>query len=133
VARSEEEQRLITDLFERVVLYDLRVTAPTAIQRADGKWDVTVPVTAKKIEVDTLGAEHETPLDERIEVALYSAEPNRAALDATQVIIVERRPFRSGTQLMRFVTDRRPAYAAIDPDDYYIDRNSADNVAPLSP
>jgi aminopeptidase N len=131
-ARGEEEQRLITDLFERVVLYDLKVTAPTAVQRADGKWDVTVPVTAKKLEVDSAGADHEMTLDERIEVGLFSAEPGSAAPDAKQVIAEERRPIRSGTQVLRFVTDRRPAYAAIDPDGFYIDRNSADNVSPMA-
>src|SRR6185295_1736854 len=38
-AHTPEEQTLITDLFERVTLYDLKVTQPTATRRADGKWD----------------------------------------------------------------------------------------------
>jgi hypothetical protein len=41
---------------------------------------------------------------------------------------MERRPVRSGSQVVTFVTERRPTHAGIDPYNYYIDRNSADNV-----
>jgi len=131
-AKTTEEQNLITDLFERVILYDLKVTEPTAVRRADGKWDVTVPVEAKKYSVDLKGREMETALDERIEVGLFTADPSLHASDATNVIVIERRPIRSGAQVLKFVTDRRPTYAAIDPYNYYIDRNSGDNLQPLT-
>jgi hypothetical protein len=131
-ARTDEEQHLITDLFERVVLYDLRVTEPTAVRRTDGKWDVTVPVEARKYEVDGRGAETETTLAERIEVGLFTAEPGVDGFDATHVIAMERRPIRSGAQVLRFVTDRRPTHAGLDPYGYYIDRNSRDNVRRLA-
>src|SRR3712207_2038062 len=91
-ARTDEEQNLITDLFERVVLYDLKVTGPTAVRRADGRWDVTVPVEARKYRVDGRGVETETTLAERIEVGLFTAEPGRDAFDAKHVIAMERRP-----------------------------------------
>jgi aminopeptidase N len=130
-AKTEEEQNLITDLFERVVLYDLKVAAPTAVRRADGKWDVAVPVVARKFSVDVTGTETETTLGESIEVGLFTAEPGRAAFDAKHVIVMERRPIQSGAQVLRFVTDRRPTHAGIDPYNYYIDRNSRDNVLPV--
>jgi hypothetical protein len=44
---------------------------------------------------------------------------------------MERRPIRSGAQVLTFTTDRRPTHAGIDPYNYYIDRNSGDNVASL--
>ena len=131
-AKTTEDQNLITDLFERVTLYDLKVTEPTAVQRADGKWDVTVPVEAKKYSVDKRGRETETPLDERIEIGLFRADPGSDAFDAKDVIVMERRPIRSGAQVVKFVTDRKPTYAGIDPYNYYIDRNSRDNVAALA-
>jgi ABC-2 type transport system permease protein len=131
-ARTTEEQNLITDLFERVTLYDLKVAEPTAVRRADGKWDVTVPVEAKKLYVDGKGAETETPLAERIEVGLFTAEPGRDAFDKSNVVLMERHPIRSGRQVLKFVTDRKPTYAGVDPYNFYIDRNSADNVLPVS-
>lgn len=128
-ARSEEDQALITDLFERVTLYDLRVDKPTATQRADGKWDVRVPVVAKKIYVDSLGGEKEAPLDERIEVGLFTAEPGLDAFDSTKVVMFERRPIKAGRQVITFVSDKRPTFAGVDPYNFYIDRRSRDNVA----
>ncbi|HSK79633.1 MAG TPA: ABC transporter permease [Thermoanaerobaculia bacterium] len=130
-ARTAEEQALITDLFERVTLYDLKVAQPTAVRRADGKWDVTVPVEAKKLYVHGGGEETETPLAERIEAGLFTAEPGRDAFDKSNVVLMERQPIRSGRQVLKFVTDRKPAYAGIDPYNFYIDRNSADNLLPV--
>jgi ABC-2 type transport system permease protein len=127
-AHTTEEQNLITDLLERVVLYDLKTTAPTVIRRADGMWEVTVPIEAKKYTVDARGVEAEAALAERIEVGLFTEEPGRDGFDAKSVIVMERRPIRSGAQVLRFVTNRRPTYAGIDPYNYYIDRHSGDNV-----
>jgi ABC-2 type transport system permease protein len=129
-AKTEEDQNLITDLFERVILYDLKVTGPTAVQRADGKWDVTVPVEAKKLAVDSSGAETEATLAERIQVGLFTANPAES-FDAKHVIIMEPMQIRSGTQVLKFVTDRKPTHAGVDPYGYYIDRDANDNVLPV--
>jgi ABC-type transport system involved in multi-copper enzyme maturation permease subunit len=130
-ATTQEEQTLITDLFERLTIYDLKATAPTAVRRADGRWDVAVPVEAKKLYYDAQGRETEATLDERIEVGLFTAEPGRDAFDAKNVIVMERRPIRSGAQVLTFITDRRPTFGGVDPYNYYIDRNSRDNVQPV--
>ncbi|HEX6372498.1 MAG TPA: M1 family aminopeptidase [Longimicrobium sp.] len=127
-AKTPEEQALITDLFERITLYHLQVAEPTAVRRPDGRWDVTVPVEARKFYADGKGAERETPLAERIEIGLFTAEPGRDTFDPSHVVLLERRPIRSGRQVLRFVTDRKPTHAGIDPYNFYIDRNSADNV-----
>ena len=128
-ATNEEDQGLITDLFERLPLYQLEVGEPTAVRRADGKWEVTVPVDAKKFYADGKGAEAETALAERIEIGLFTALPGRDVFDAADVVLLERYPVRSGKQFFRFVTDRKPTHAGVDPYNYYIDRSSADNVA----
>jgi aminopeptidase N len=126
-AETAEEQTLITDLFERITIYDLKVSQPTAVRRPDGRWDVTVPVEAKKFYLET-----ETPLAERIEIGLFTAEPGRDAFDESKVILMERHPLRSGRQTLKFVSDRKPTHAGVDPYHFYIDRNVADNVLPVS-
>jgi ABC-2 type transport system permease protein len=127
-AKTPEEQALITDLFERNVLYDLKVTQPTAVRRPDGKWDVTVPIEAKKFYVDEERNEKDTPFTERIEVGLFTSEPGRDAFNRSHVILMERHPIRDGRQVLKFVSDRKPLYAGVDPYNFYIDRNSVDNV-----
>ena len=130
-ARTAEEQNLITDLFERITLYDLKVSEPAAVRRADGRWDVTVPVEAKKLYADGRGAEREAPLTERIEIALLAPGPEsrRDIIDPKDVVLMERRPLRSGRQVLKFVTDRKPLYAGVDPYNFHIDRNLGDNMA----
>lgn len=131
-ARSPRDQALITDLFERITLYDLAVQAPTAKRRADGRWDVAVPVTGRKLYADGRGREREAPLEEPVAIGLFTADPRTERLDRTSIVAAEVRPIRSGPQVVHFVTNRRPSYAAVDPDGLYIDRNSADNFAAVS-
>lgn len=131
-AKTDEDQKLITDLFERVVLYDLKVTEPTATRRTDGKWDVMVHVDAKKYELNERGDEKEVPLNERIEVGLFTDDLGSGAVDAKDVIVMERRPIHSGAQVLTFVSDRKPARAGVDPYNYYIDRNRRDNVREIT-
>ncbi|HEX8307204.1 MAG TPA: M1 family aminopeptidase [Allosphingosinicella sp.] len=127
-AKSPEDQALITDLFERITVYDLKVGEAKAVKRADGKWDVTVPVEAKKAYADGKGVERPAAFADRIAIGLFTAEPGRGSFDRKNVLTMQRQPVRSGKQVFRFVTDRKPSHAGIDPYNFYIDRNSDDNV-----
>lgn len=131
-ARTPQDQALITDLTQRITVYDLRVDKPTARRRPDGRWDVTVPVVAAKTYADGKGVDRPAPLAEPIDIGLFTAEPGRGAFDTKNVIIKERRPIVSGRQVLRFVTDRKPTHAGIDPYNLYIDRISRDNVGPVT-
>jgi hypothetical protein len=131
-AKTPGDQVLVTDLFERITLYDLRVEGPSAVQRADGQWNVTVPVHARKFYADGLGEETEAPLSEPIDVGLFSAEPGSGSFDRTNVIHMERQAVRSGQQVFRFVTSQRPTHAGVDPYNVFIDRNARDNVGSVT-
>ena len=125
------KQALITDLFERIALYDLKVTEAEAKRLPNGRWDVTLTVEARKLYADARGVETEAPLDETIEIGLFTAEPGRGAFDQENVLLMERRPIRTGSQTFRFVTREQPRFAGIDPYNKWIDRNSDDNVRPV--
>ncbi|MGA9582043.1 MAG: M1 family aminopeptidase [Allosphingosinicella sp.] len=131
-AKSPEDQALITDLFERITVYDLKVGEAKAVRRADGKWDVTVPVEAKKSYADGQGNERPAALADRIAIGLFTAEPGRGSFERNNVLTMDRRPVKSGKQVFRFVTDKKPTHAGIDPYNFYIDRNSEDNVGAVT-
>ena len=126
-----DKQQLITALFERITLYDVKVTDVTSTERADGRFDVAITVEARKLYADGQGVETESPLAETFDVGLFSAEPGRAAFDQEDVILFERRPIRTGTQVLRFVAAERPTHVGVDPYNKWIDRNSDDNVRPV--
>jgi aminopeptidase N len=126
-----DHQQLITDLFEKITLYDVKVTEVAAAKRPDGRWDVTLEVDARKLYADGKGAETEAPLEEVFEVGAFDVEPGRKGYDKASVIAVERVPLRSGRQTVRIVADREPKVAGIDPFNKRVDRNSEDNLKAL--
>jgi ABC-2 type transport system permease protein len=52
-----DKQALITDLFEKITLYDLKTTMATARKRPDGRYDVTLTVQARKLYAQGRGQE----------------------------------------------------------------------------
>jgi ABC-2 type transport system permease protein len=87
-----------------------------------------VPVEALKVYADGQGSERRAPLNDPIEIVLFTANPGGGTYNRISIIMMEPRPIRSGRQVLRFVTDRRPTHAGVDPYNLYIDRNSGDNV-----
>lgn len=123
-----DKQDLITDLFEKITLYDVETTGAIARRRGDGRWDVTVTVSARKLYADGQGVETEAPLEETFDIGLFSAKPGDKGFDEKNVLLMERRPLRSGVQTFRFITARKPAFAGADPYNRWIDRDSDDNI-----
>ena len=124
-----KKQALITDLWERITLYDLKATAASAKRRPDGRWDVTLKVDGKKVYADGKGKETAAPLDESLDVGVFARSPADKGFSAKDVIALERRPVRSGAQTITFTVDRKPAVAGVDPYAKLIDRNADDNLA----
>lgn len=131
ILREEDGHRhdaLITDLFEKITLLDLKAEKARVTHRPDGKWEVAIDVQARKLYADGKGAETEAPLDEPVEIGVFTAEPGRDGFGADKVLLLERRPLKSGRQTLVAVVDREPVYAGIDPYNKRIDRNSEDNL-----
>ncbi len=125
---APEQQALITDLFERITLYDVQTLGAVAKRRRDGRYDVAVTIEARKLYANGQGVEREAPLAEPFDIGLFSAAPDSLGFGRDKLVHFERRILRSGRQILRFVTDRRPGFAGADPYNKRIDRNSNDNV-----
>jgi len=125
---NAQAQELITDLFEKITLYDLKTKSASARKRADGRYDLTLTVDAKKIYADSKGKETEAPLSyEVLDIGAFDAKPEDKGFGAKDVIYFHGRPLRSGTQTLAVIVDRLPKYAGLDPYNKRIDRNSDDN------
>jgi aminopeptidase N len=124
-----DKQALITDLFEKITLYDLKTTMATARKRPDGRYDVTLTVQAKKLYAQGRGQEQEAPMSEPMDVGLFTLEPGKKGFGADKIVAFERRTIRSGTQTLTFVTKVPPRAAGVDPYNMVIDRNGDDNTA----
>jgi aminopeptidase N len=127
-AAGPEHDALITDLFEKITLVDAKATGATAVKRADGRYEVTLELFARKLHANGKGVEVEAPLDEPFDIGVFAAEPGKPGFTADSVLFMERKPIRTGKQTVTVVVDQLPAYAGVDPYNKRIDRNSDDNV-----
>jgi aminopeptidase N len=119
---------LITDLFEKITLYDLSAPGATWRKRPDGRYDVFVSVEAHKFYADGKGKLTETPMDENVPIGAFLASPGSAHFDKSKVLCLQSYRITGGTQVVHFVTDRTPAFAGIDPYSEWINRNTDGNI-----
>jgi ABC-2 type transport system permease protein len=127
-AKTAEDQALITDLFERITIYDLKASEARSVKTPGGNWKTSITVEAKKYYANGKGVEKEAPLAEPIEVGLFTGRPGIGAFGSKDVISITRQPVKGGRQVIVITSARKPAFAGIDPYNFYIDRNSDDNV-----
>jgi ABC-2 type transport system permease protein len=126
-AKTSEQQQLITDLFERITLYDLKVADAVTRKDAAG-WTTTMTIAADKFHASGKGVETKAPLNEPIEIGLFTARPGIGEFSAKDVIVMERQPVHSGRQVIKLHTRVKPLFAGVDPYNFYVDRNSDDNL-----
>ncbi|HEX6898425.1 MAG TPA: M1 family aminopeptidase [Thermoanaerobaculia bacterium] len=110
---------LIDQWMKDIVLYDLRVDAAQAHRRADGRYDVTVRVSAGKSRADGSGNEHPIAFDEPIEIAVAAGDK---VLDSRKYAL------RRGMNEIKVTVDSQPSSVTVDPGITRIDRNPVDNV-----
>ena len=128
LATTDEQQELITDLFEKITLWDLKVDEATVAERADGKFDVTIDIEAAKFYADGQGQQTESPLDMSIDIGLFTENLDDVTEGDDHVVYLEKHRITSGESTITLTVDDRPTYAGIDPYNKLIDRNSDDNV-----
>jgi ABC-2 type transport system permease protein len=123
-----EHERLIDDLFEKIVLFDLKATELSVAKREDGRFDVSLTIEAKKFEADGDGKETPAQIDYMIDIGLFTQNPNEATEGAGHVLLLEKRPVTTGENVFKFTLDAAPEFGGIDPYNKLIDRISGDNL-----
>lgn len=101
---------LIDQWLTDIVLYDMNVGAASSRRLADGRYEVTLLVGARKSRNDA-----QLPFDETIEIGLFAADDS--------VLHLSRQQLRAGTNRVTVIVDKQPFLAAVDP---YITRVDAD-------
>jgi aminopeptidase N len=111
---------LIEDMFETITLYENRATRATSTPRADGRYDVSVAVTVKKLRASDLGKESEVPVHDFIDVGVQGKDG--------KVLALERMKIDTQEATFTMVVAEKPVKAGIDPLNKLIDRAPDDNV-----
>lgn len=117
---------LITDLFDKITLFDNRVVAATARKRPDGKYDVTLKLHAAKFYADGVGKETPTPLDIPVDIGVFARAPDGKE-PHEKVLLLEKRTVADGDSSVTLTVDGEPFEAGIDPFNKLVDRVADDN------
>lgn len=123
-------QQLITDLFQKITLYDLKTRTAAVKKRSDGRYDVTLTIEAKKAYAGGKGEETPVaiPAGEVFDVGVFDAEPGKPGFGRKNVLDFRTVPLKSGVQNVTLIVDKPPKFAGVDPYNKQIDRNSDDNA-----
>ena len=127
-----DKQQLITDLFEKITLYDVKASHAVAKRRGDGRYDLTFTVDAKKLYADGQGRETPTPMDETLDVGAFDVEPGHAGYDAGKVLAVQKLRIHTGVQTVTLTVSRMPKFAGVDPFNELISRNSEATITTVA-
>ncbi|MCU6498163.1 ABC transporter permease subunit [Rugamonas sp. A1-17] len=122
----QDKQALITDLFEKIVFYDNRVTEAKAHKRADGQWDVTMTLHLAKMEADGKGKETPRAYDEPVEIAVFARDKGAKERDE-RVLFTDKRVLQGSDPVVTVTVKEQPFEVGVDPYNKMIDRVSRDN------
>jgi aminopeptidase N len=121
---------LIPDLFETITLWEIKTDRATVEPTANGKYQVTLEIEARKVRANSVGRETETPMNDLVEIGVFGDASDGAF---GEPLYRERHRIRSGKQTIRVIVPQAPKRAGIDPYDMIIDRQRGDNVRELRP
>jgi aminopeptidase N len=121
-----ERASLITDLFEKITIFDDRVAAVTAKKRDDGKYDVTLSLHAGKTYVDGIGKETKATFDVPVDIGVFAKSPDGQEQNE-KVLFLEKRMVADGDSSVTVTVEGEPYEAGIDPYNKLVDRVSDDN------
>jgi ABC-type transport system involved in multi-copper enzyme maturation permease subunit len=128
-AAGPEHQHLISDLFEKIMLYDVGITAAEVHAVADG-YEILLDIAGKQFEASGDGAEHEVPLDTWFQVAVFPA--SERPLIELQPLYLRHHRLRSGVQQITVRVADKPGTVSVDPFRLMIDRLRDNNSSILT-
>jgi ABC-2 type transport system permease protein len=125
-AAPDSLQQFITDNFDRITLYDNRVTAASAKKLPDGRYQVDFTVKSEKFYADSTGTQKPAAERDYLPVAVFP-EPGKDK-KPTLPLVLEKRRLMTGDNKLQFIVAQKPASVAVDPYHEIVDRTQSDNT-----
>lgn len=124
-------QRLITDFFDRITLFDDRMISATAHALPDGKYRVILHVHAAQYYANGEGRETRVKLDIPIEIGVFAQARDGERQDEKPLYLAKY-PVKNGDSTISVIVSGKPYQAGIDPFDELIERVSNGHWARVS-
>lgn len=123
-------QYFAEDSFEKIALYENRITKAEATKLKGDQYKVKLTVQAKKLYYDKQGKEIATGKDrDYIDIGIFAEEgKNAKGMKKKVPLYLKKHWLKPGEHTLEFVVKGEPKKAGIDPYNKLIDRISDDNV-----
>lgn len=123
----EEFHPLVTDWFKRIITYELKVIDSDSRRLENGNYEVRIKISAKRFETLKGGEQVEIPLDEPIQIGVFTKHPGELSTEAEVMYL---QPHRVNREQMEFRLEvsGEPGIIAIDPFGTRLEENRRDNI-----
>lgn len=125
---SDSLQGVITDFFDKIILYENKVDEATYTEVSDDKYLVNLDINTKKMESDSLGFSTQIEIADWIDVGIYTTDDE----GEEKLIYMKKHKFTQEETSIQIEVDQKPSSAGIDPLNKLIDRNPDDNTEKVS-
>lgn len=121
-------QYLVTDLFERITLYENKVDSASYHKLPNGQYRVQFTVDTKKLYADSLGNETaDLKSRDLIDVGVLGRKKVKGKWQNVPLLVQKQR-LKPGRNHLEFTVPQKPERVGIDPFNKLVDRNPDDNV-----
>ncbi len=123
-------QYYLEDSFEKITLYENRITKAEYEELAENKFKVNLTVQTKKIYYDSAGRDiSEGQGKDLIEIGIFAEDgKNDKGMTQKTPLYLKKHWLTPGEHTLEFTVDKKPVKAGIDPYNKLIDRIPEDNV-----
>ena len=101
------------DLWEVNTFWEFETTRVSSVETEAGRWQVTLDVRARKVTVDSAGAETEVPIHEPVQIGVFPAGPRSDALNTP--LALQMHHVRSRQQTVTVTVRGKTGLAGVDP------------------
>lgn len=116
----------ITDMFQKIVLFDVKVSEASVEALADGGYEVSFDVAATKFEADGEGFETEVAISDWIDIGVLGGKLGDA--EVPELLHLEKVHVTENSGSFTIRVDKKPVSVGIDPLNKLVDRNPDDNI-----
>jgi ABC-2 type transport system permease protein len=117
-------QQVITDFFDRIILYENKVDEADYEKVSDSEYTVSLKLNTKKMESDSLGNSTPTAISDWIDVGIYAEDEK----GKEKLIYLKKHKFTNQETELMIKVGQKPSTVGVDPLHKLIDRNPDDNT-----
>ncbi|WP_394749258.1 ABC transporter permease/M1 family aminopeptidase [Spongiimicrobium salis] len=125
-----EYHKLVDDWMKEVIRYDLAIGDTSYKQLANGNYELSIALQAKRFKQLNNGEEKEIPINEPIQIGLFKEHPKSLQTEDTPIYL-KAHIINKAETLLKIEVETLPKMIAIDPFLTRIDRVFIDNIKEL--